>query len=1129
MDVDSVSRAVVDRAIEQAAVRVRTVSALAGALLVCAAAVAYVGLAVMADHAFDGGLSLTVRRVGLGLAGLLAAILTGVLVIRPAVRRISQLYAAWLLERARPELRHALTTSLQLRYRTDVHAGVSSGLSFQAARAVRHVDSTSVVSGRALRHAGLTALSVIVLFGVYGILAPKRMRPSVLRVFGADITAPTRTSVEMIRPAVDASVVVGTPVPFDVLVTGRVPDSAWLEFSLDEGKTWHEGNRLDLAPSADRKSAQRAWTATRAGADVGATFWYRVRAGDAHFEPRRLEVRPQPVVTAHDVVLTWPEYSGRTESSHSDGPIDALIGTQVELTVHTNVPAADGRVVFHGPSGAYSRQMTLDSTDRRVLRGKWVVDRDLEYEVRFNDAHGAGNPNPIRYAQRARGDHPPEIDQIEPGAKLTAAATDLFALKAVITDDWGVAGLTLKYRGATRDGRIELMHGRTTHSARVDLAESIAVAALGASDGEVVEFWIEAIDTRVDLRGASDPQLTRGPVCELRVNGGGKGRSATDKPGGNAGAGADPKKPGAGNGNSNQPGKGPEGSNGLGGTGASGDGKPGNGDDPSPEDDRQSGDDSKSSKNSKSTSDGNQSNDSGDNESDGQPRDNSGSSEDERKPATPDDGGPNDNGDGASMPGDSGGKSNSDADSGDSAGSRGDSNGESKQSGDSGNPSDVSDGRDGEPQDANAELDRLIKKNKDAIDRLGQQPSGESGEKPKDGEKNEAGKSGPSGSEVRPGSKAGDKSEKPGDTGKKPSDNSDAGNERSGGEKDPSDQKRGGQPKASTGGKEGDKAKNSDNSNGEGKPADDKPNGEASKEAQGESKPPSNEGNRTDEDDAPGEHAGEGKSKESDAEQKQDAESGTSKGEAKGNQSGDQAGKPGDQPGDGETGEQSDAEGGKPQDGATAKENSDGESKPATTGKQTGDKTSKNSGEGQRNTPTPAQDVGPTPKGGGSVAPDAGPGETDGRFAGEGDSEALDAPMRERARKAVDELERRLRDGGVSDAELQELGWNRAEAQAFVERYRRLQAAAQRQRDGGLFSGKTRDTDDGPSSADGNSATGVGRGMTGAIRSAPGTARPAEGLSDATTESVPVEFRDVLDEYYRSMARQGEATSRPAR
>lgn len=1055
MNVDKISHAVVDRAIDQTAARMRTVSALAGALLTGAGVIGYVAFAVIADHVVEGGLPLHLRRAGLALAGIAAAVLTAICVIRPAFRRINELYSAWLLERARPDLRHAVTTTLLLRGRNEVHAGVSSGLAFQAARAVRRIDATGVVSDRSLRHSGMVIIAVIASFCLYGLLAPKQIRPSVLRVLGADVAAPTQTSIEIIAPAPDASVVVGTPVKFEVVVKGRIPGQAWIEFSTDEGRTWPDGKRINLESPGGMTLDAAHWTATREGVDVAATFWYRVHAGDALCETRKHEVRPQPVATRHEVMLTWPDYANRTEPVRSNGPIDALSGAKAELLVRTNVPASDARVVFHDAGGSHSRQMSIDGADRQSLRASWIVDRDLEYEVRFNDLHGAGNDDPIRYTQRARGDRAAEITQAAPPASFTAMPTDVFQVQARVVDDWGIVRVVLAYRGLHGAGVIELTGREPVGRPIVEIDTTVSVEALAAQPGDIVELHIEATDTRVNLRGERDPQVSRGPACELRVIGG-KGSSNagnSQRPGGGSG----PSQEGAKNGNqpSNQ-GKNGSGSDGNGNES----GKAGEGDKPG--ESKAAGE-----KTAPSSEAGDANADQpGASEGTESSKPDAGAASDEKtETSSPENGSPPD----SSKPTPTNER-------------------ESTRQGDADAPSEPAEkpnghpdtppsdgGESGESPNAQAELDRLIRKNQDVLERLSE-----------DAGKKEGGMSGDS-----------QESKDPGEGSAKPSKNT-------GAQKNSTEKK--GQPSESGSDgaeKPGDKSKSNSNSNDDTKSSDgSKPDAGQSGQANsgdeaGASKgasPP--QGANADDpasatDKPPGAQRTKGSA---DRDAPQPAGEAEGEGEAK----------PGDgQPSD--TDEQGKADSGKfaknPANDGTAKDKPPGAS-----------------------TPRPAEGEGPTPQSsGGGVAEDAGPSQADGTFAESGKGDSLDAPLRERARKAVDELERRLRDGGVSDAELRDLGWSRAEARNFVSRYRRLQKAAQQQRDGGLFSGRVRESNGESKVAAGDNASGVGRGMGGAVRGASGDAKDGSHAGDAPAESVPPELQDVLEEYYRSMARQDGA------
>jgi hypothetical protein len=152
--------------------------------------------------------------------------------------------------------------------------------------------------------------------------------------------------------------------------------------------------------------------------------------------------------------------------------------------------------------------------------------------------------------------------------------------------------------------------------------------------------------------------------------------------------------------------------------------------------------------------------------------------------------------------------------------------------------------------------------------------------------------------------------------------------------------------------------------------------------------------------------------------------------------------------------------------------------------------------------------------------PDAGPMDADGRFAEEGETDDLKAPQRERARRAVDELERRLRGGDIDEKALRDLGWTRAQARRFVEEFRRRDAEAQRQGRGGLFTGRPReDADKGGDRRADRAKGGAGAGGAG-VRTERRDQTSEDTLREAPPERVAPEYRDLLREYYRSMGRE---------
>ncbi len=519
-DNDSENKAVVGYALDVVRARTKSVAALAATLLLLAACVAYLIVAVMIDHGLSGGIPLVLRRVALGVFGTILLVLVVVRIMIPLFRRINVFYAARVIERANPAFRNSLMTALELQRRPGVHNGIAVGLNHRSASDLRRCNVAEAVPQRSWHRGVWIVTASVLLFGLYALVAPKQVTPSVLRALGGDLPTPKQTNVSILAPAENASVVVGTPVDFEVELEGRVPSEVRVEFSRDEGVSWVRGQRLMMKPVFARPGDDREprdWRATKSGNDVVATMWYRVIAGDDQTELRRLEVRPVPRVGKPDVKLIYPAYTGRAPETLDSGQIDAIVGTRVEITARTNVPAGNARVVFHDRHGPVARQMQIDGEDARSLRAAWIVDRDVEYELRFGDRHGSPNVNPIRYRQLARGDQPPVIEHELPKPRSVLTPDGQIEVRAKISDDNGLTDLEIEYRVGSRTGRVPLLSAAEVGAARVMLDRVFPVSQFKAGAGDLIQLRVVAKDNRHDLRNRPDYQVSTGPECEVRI------------------------------------------------------------------------------------------------------------------------------------------------------------------------------------------------------------------------------------------------------------------------------------------------------------------------------------------------------------------------------------------------------------------------------------------------------------------------------------------------------------------------------------------------------------------------------------------------------------------------------------
>lgn len=507
--------------------------AAAGCLLLSGTIVFLLGF-VLADHWIDGGVpaGLRVALLIFYVAGLAAGI--ALLIVMPLARRVSDLYAARLLERSGEGLYNSLVNALQLDAQQGLPGSTRAALVARAAADAVRLDVRRAVALHRLRQAAYALGTVFVLFCVYAVVAPKSVRSSVLRAFGVRLAAPTRTLIVGADPADGASVIVGRPVTFTAQLAGRMPAEASVHFSPDGGATILQGQRLSLVPAGGAaRDRWQLWQGTKVGRDVQQTVHWRIVAGDASSAWRRLTVRPVPDVTGLRIVCTPPAYTGLDATASLPGrtcDVDTIVGAQVAVDAKANVPARDPMLVLTsgGADDETRLPMATDDADPTRIAGRFMVTQSGHYCLRFTDAGGEPNRDPIRHVIHARPDKPPVVAVSVPAGDVQVRPGDSLAIRGVADDDFGVARLAIAYKRGAEGGVISLplpaaaatsAAGKPTSrpSRRAGVDVVIPVARFDAQPGDTIEWQLAAWDNREDLQGRPAPQQGLGPLRRIRV------------------------------------------------------------------------------------------------------------------------------------------------------------------------------------------------------------------------------------------------------------------------------------------------------------------------------------------------------------------------------------------------------------------------------------------------------------------------------------------------------------------------------------------------------------------------------------------------------------------------------------
>lgn len=531
--------AFVDERIAKTRAAVKTADVAVGVVTLVAGLLVLLLAAAIADHwLVAGGLDRWERYallgVGLAGAGLYVATRLGPLVLR----RVNPLYAAREIERESPQLKNSLLNLLQLRGEL-APAAVRQTLERQAAERLAGVGETPIDHTPAVR-AAKTLLALVALVGLYVVVTPKDFFASAGRVLApwADILPPSRVRITAVTPG-----------------NARVAQGDSLELSAEVAGL-REGELVEIVyTSADRRFVNRRvamrgvgvgpWTvalppesgATRA-LGLQQDFTYRVEAGDARTSDYRVEVAVAPTIAPVLVRYEPPAYTGlEPREVEGVGDLRGLEGTRVLLTAEANLPVesaeidlgADGRPdVRLRPEGV---RATGSFTLRLAEEGRSAP---TEYVLRFASPDGSATHSPPRRRIEVIADLPPEAAVLSPEAveievsvdrpvRLEVEARDPdFALSRVrLVGERG--GRTLLERDLLRgDGR-----GRFVAETEVTPAE------IGLKPGEVLEYFVEALDNRTPQprRGVSERRRLRvvGPTDPARP--GDSGEDGEPQPG----------------------------------------------------------------------------------------------------------------------------------------------------------------------------------------------------------------------------------------------------------------------------------------------------------------------------------------------------------------------------------------------------------------------------------------------------------------------------------------------------------------------------------------------------------------------------------------------------------------------
>jgi hypothetical protein len=454
-----------------------------------------------------------------------------ILVIVPLmIRRINPVYAARMVELARPEIKNGLINYLLLRSversGQPVSRRVIELVGSRAAHDISGVEISETIDKSRSVRAAMFLVLVLGAFATYLFLSPKSPFQTIARVLApsADLARPARVRIFEVQPG-DAVAFFGQPVKISARVSGRFAEEpVSVVYSTTDGQVINA--TLGMQPS---ESADESWSVVLRTDErgVGQSLTYHVEAGDGKSSTYSLIVKSTPMLTVDRIEYRFPEYTRLPELRETGNPeIHGLEGTTVTVHAVANTELKQARLELLNRirEGNYEVVGTvpLQVADKKNASGSFQLQLDTRrqaqlwshYRLELTTTDGTrgdpGTPFPIKVIP----DLAPEIQILEPeqpevtlplNSRLrffVRAQDQDFELRRIVA-----YGTSLGVPAFEKEVPIP---PDADQAGQINVAFDLVPKELLLRAGETVVVNFEAVDNRTALTSnAADPNRTR--------------------------------------------------------------------------------------------------------------------------------------------------------------------------------------------------------------------------------------------------------------------------------------------------------------------------------------------------------------------------------------------------------------------------------------------------------------------------------------------------------------------------------------------------------------------------------------------------------------------------------------------
>ena len=432
---------------------------------------------VLARYNFSDAALFWTRLVGfLGLLSLSVYYIVLPLIRIPTVRQVARF-----LEERHPQLQERLSTAVEIETATaQVDAGMQRLITRDARKHVAKLSEPRLYYPRRSFTSLALVFSCLLIFSFLFLRGPE-VYPYSLKMLIHSLSDQAQPAPYFIE-VTPGSLTVGKHTDLEVRarLRGFNAQKVHLSAKYENEPQWEE---VSMRPDPNGEEFVFVFF------DIRDRLDYYVEAEGVRSDTYTIQISEIPRVEELRVLLRFPAYTGLQNVMQEDeGDIRALVGTTAEISIRTDQPVKDGTVKLGS-----SLEVPLAKQGDRQLHGTLKIRQDNNYTIHLQDMQGVWNPASDEYVIEALQDQPPVLTFTRPGRdqKVTNIQEAFTELRA--EDDYGVLRWKLRFSvNGLEEQEVDLDYPRGSRSSST--SHTFYLEEFDLQPGDFVSYYSEASD-----------------------------------------------------------------------------------------------------------------------------------------------------------------------------------------------------------------------------------------------------------------------------------------------------------------------------------------------------------------------------------------------------------------------------------------------------------------------------------------------------------------------------------------------------------------------------------------------------------------------------------------------------------